>query len=170
LSFIRRAVTIAVGLLCAATLAFILLPVAVILDPTLHDANPSWLAFGFLAMILQADDPERVMASVMFIWTAMVTVCVLPLAIAALAGEAARVRAWLWYAAGTGILAAGMPLAIRAGLGSAPLRQQADAATQAAETRLLLLFFLTGVLSGSLYWLMAGRRAGAGGRDDRGAP
>lgn len=160
MDFLRRAVTIGAALLCAAALAFILLPVAVILDPVLRSADPAWLAFGFLAAILQAQDPERLADSVSFVWTAMTTVCVLPLTIAALTGEAARVRAWLWYAGATGLLAAGMPLAIRASLGRPPFRPEADAVTQAAETRLLLLFFLTGVLSGSVYWLIAGRGAG----------
>ena len=128
-------VTVAVALLCAATLAFILLPVAILLDPGLHGADPSWLAFGALAVFLQADDPERLAASVLFIWTALMTVCFLPLVIAALTGEVARVRSWLWYAAGTGILAAAMPLVIRAGLGTAPLRHQADATVQTAERR-----------------------------------
>jgi hypothetical protein len=171
MSVIRRTLVVIVGLLCAATLAFIVLPLAIILDPQIHSANPSWLAFGFLAAILQANDPERLAASVLFVWTAMMTVCLLPLVIAALVGEVARIRNWIWYAAGTGIIAAGMPFAIRLGLGSPVLHRQADATTQATEHRLLLLFFVTGVLSGTFYWLIAGRRAGdADASSQRSAP
>jgi hypothetical protein len=157
---LRRTLTVAVALLCAATLAFIALPIAVILDPVLRGIDPGWFAYGLLAVILLGGDPDRLATSVLFVWTAMITVCFLPLVVTALAGEAARLRSWLWYAVATGLVAAGLPLAIRAGLGTAPLRQGPDVATAAAESRLLLLFFLTGVVSGSLYWLMAGRHAG----------
>jgi hypothetical protein len=163
MGFLRRALIVAVGILCAATLAFIVLPVAIIVDPQIIGSNPAWVAADIVAGILQANDPERLTASVHFVWTAMMTVCALPLVIAGLTGEIARARSWLWYAAGTGLVSAGLPLAIRLGLGSPALRRQADAATQSIEHRLLLLFFLTGVISGTLYWLIAGRTAGSTG-------
>ena len=156
---LRRAVAVLVGLLCAGTLAFIVLPLAIILDPQIHSPNPGFLIFGFLALIFQANDPERLAASVMFVWTAMLTVCLLPLAFSAIIGELVRLRAWLWYACATGFVAAGLPLMLRVSLslGSAMNR---SVETTAIEHRLLLLFFLTGVLSGSLYWLIAGRSTG----------
>ena len=155
---VRRAVIVAVALLCAATLSFIILPLAIIFDPQVHSGNPAWLAFGFLAEVLQSGDPERLAASIQFVWIAMLTVCLLPLVITGIAGELTGIRLWLWYAVAPGLIAAGLPPAIRLVLSSAA--RQVDAATQSAEHRLLLLFFLTGVASGTLYWLIAGRSAG----------
>ena len=154
----RRAVTVCVGLVCAGTLAFIVLPLAIILDPQIHSPNPGFLIFCFLALIFQAQDPERLAASVSFVWTALLSVCLLPLVFSAIIGELARLRAWVWYASATGLVAAGLPLMLRLSLG---LRDQMarPLETTAIEHRLLLLFFLTGVFSGSLYWLIAGRHA-----------
>jgi hypothetical protein len=160
MGFLRRVLIVGVGLLCAATLAFILLPVAIIVDPQIGGGKPDWLVAGIVAGILQMGDPERLTASFLFVWTAMMTVCALPLVITGLTGEVARVRSWLWYAAGTGLVSAALPPAIRMGLGSSALRRETDAATQVLEHRLLLLVFLTGVVSGTLYWLIAGRTAG----------
>ena len=156
---LRRAVTVCVGLVCAGTLAFIVLPLAIILDPQIHSPNPGFLIFGFLALVFQASDPERLAASVTFVWTALLTVCLLPLAFSAIIGELARFRAWLWYACATGLVAAGLPLMLRLSLS---IREAVARCveTSAIEHRLLLLFFLTGVLSGSLYWLIAGRHTG----------
>ena len=86
----------------------------------------------------------------------------MPLVVVALVGEVARVGAGLWYLIGTGSLAAAMPFILRASLRTGAL------APNGTEQRFLLLFFLTGALGGSLYWLVAGRGA-MRGRGRRGA-
>jgi hypothetical protein len=160
MSIIGRALVVFSALLCGSVSAFVFLPIAVFLDPVAHEFDIPTFIVGLLAAIVHAGDPERLGAYFAFAWTALMIVCALPLTICALVGEIARVRSWLWYAAGTGSVAAAMPLLLRAGAG---LRTQAtrsiDTATQRAEYRFLLLFFLTGVLSGTVYWLIAGRRA-----------
>jgi hypothetical protein len=85
----------------------------------------------------------------------------MPLVVAALVGELARVRSWLWYACCSGLVAAAVPFALRLGLDTnrAVTQAGANVASQ-TEGRFLLLFFLTGVIAGTVYWLIAGRSAG----------
>ncbi|MGH6801561.1 MAG: hypothetical protein ACRECZ_09140, partial [Methylocella sp.] len=91
-----------------------------------------------------------------FVWMAVVTVCAVPVVAAASIGEVARTRALSWYAGATGLAAASAPWLIRAAL---HLPRAAD--YNFVELRFALVFFLAGLVSGSVYWLLAGRDAGA---------
>jgi hypothetical protein len=61
----------------------------------------------------------------------------------------------IWYSGSTGLLAAAVPWLVR----SAKHMERATS-INAAETRFALLFFFTGLVSGFVYWLIAGRDAG----------
>jgi len=87
-------------------------------------------------------------------------ICVAPAALAALIGELARLRQWIWYACCSGLIAAAMPFDLH------PWAEaERDAGTQEPESimlklRFMLLFFIVGVIAGTIYWLIAGRNAG----------
>jgi hypothetical protein len=90
-----------------------------------------------------------------FVWMAVVTVCAFPVIVVGLIGEIARVRALLWYASATGFVAGSSPWLIRAAL-----HLPRAAGYNFEELRFALVFFLGGLISGSVYWLLAGRDAG----------
>lgn len=86
----------------------------------------------------------------------MIAVCVLPLGMTVLIGAAARAHSLIWYAGGTACVAALAPWVARAAFGSGKA-----AGVNTAELQFALIFFLTGAASGSVFWLLAGRDAGA---------
>jgi hypothetical protein len=73
-----------------------------------------------------------------------------------LVGEAVRSRSLLFYTGLSGFCAAAVPTLARALIGSTALE---DSRAMALEKHLTLLFFFTGVVSGGVYWLLAGRTA-----------
>ncbi len=79
----------------------------------------------------------------------LVAVCVAPLAMVALIGEAAGARTLVWYSGGCGLLAAAAPWIARAARGLEVSRIGSP-----VEARFALLFFLTGVVSGAICWLI----------------
>ncbi len=159
---LRGAMISLFGLTVAVAVALIVLPVACLLDPVTRQAGAAFTHFAFfsLADFGFVQSPAFVAAEVArFLWFSVIAVCVIPLAITVLIGAAARAHSLIWYAGGTGFMAALAPWVARAGLGSA---RAVDASP--AKLRFALVFFLTGAASGFVYWLLAGRAAGARGR------
>jgi hypothetical protein len=151
---LRRLLLVSVGFVVAAGAGMIFLPLAALTDATIRDAG---LTAVFAALLDAADgyDPEDALAAIGFVlWAMGVAVCAAPLAIVALVGEAAGARAYAWYAGGSAVLAAAAPWILRAARGSTRAGEM-----NAAEGRLALLFFLTGALTGTIYWLIAARGA-----------
>jgi hypothetical protein len=160
---LRRLVRIALGMVVAIAASVVFLPLAALVDPTTREIGAALSGVALLALFGALSDPNAAqtvdgMASAF--QTAILAICAVPLVVTALIGELAKVRSWVWYAIATGGLAAALPFVMRLGLAT---QTNPSAARQMAETRFALLFFLTGVLAGFLYWLVAGRRAG----DDR---
>jgi hypothetical protein len=161
MSWMRRfiGVIFAIGVAIGAGLLF--LPLVASVDPVTRSSGFALMQLAVAAIV----DPNVVENSgdysladlTSFMWMAVITVCVAPLVTVALIGEAARVRAFAWYSGATGIGAASAPWLIRAAL-----RLPRAANYSSTELRFALIFFLTGVISGSVYWFLAGRSA-----DDR---
>ena len=151
-----RLILTTVGLACASAAALLFLPFAVLVDPLVQStANPApadhW--FDILERLFWDDDPQEALATfVQLIWTIGMLVCVVPVTIAALIGGLTRTRSFVFFAGLTGILAAAMPWILRAS-------RFADRGGQisAAEGHLTLILFLTGVVAGTIYWVIAGR-------------
>lgn len=154
----RRSVTMAFGFLLAAGAGAAFLPIAALLDPAVREVGAEAVLTGVFALVEGAEwgvDPTSgLVAFADLFFAATVAVCVAPLAVVALTGEAAGQRGWLWHAAGCGVLAAAAPWIARVAQAS----PRAHAATP-LELRVAALFFLTGVLSGTIYWLIAARGA-----------
>jgi hypothetical protein len=154
---LRRAVTLVFGFLLATGVGAIFLPLAAILDPAVREIGAG-AVFALARNAGRGIDPALgFIALADWLWAAVIAVCVAPLAFVAVVGEAAGQRGWLWHAAGCGFLAAAAPWIARAAHGS-PRAQDATP----LELRIAALFFLTGVLTGTVYWLIAGRRARRG--------
>ncbi len=151
---LARLFLIPAGLVLGSAAALVFLPLATLFDPVTREA---WGAFGsvnLFAALAHGDDALlwNLVNLGAAISTALLAICVVPLLITALLGEAARVRSYVWYAGAAGAVAAIMPYVLRASLHT---RGGGDKAT--AEPTFVMLFFLTGVLAGSVYWLIAGR-------------
>jgi len=158
---IARTIVIIAALAVAIAAGLVFLPVAALVDPVTRAAAAAFSVCRIFALLVASFSwvgPDRAAgAFVLALWTIAVTICVAPVVVVALIGEVAGIASGLWYVAATGLLAAGLPWIVRARhFGPAG----ADAAAGAVEGRLALVFFLTGALSGFLYWLSpgAGRR------------
>lgn len=155
---IVRPILIVVALAVAVAFGLAFLPLAVLVDPVTRAAAFAFSVDRILAFLAAAFSwPDRAPdAIVVAAWTLAVTVCVVPILVVALIGELAGAACLLWYVGATGLLAAGLPWIVRARhLGRAGARVVGGE----VEARLALVFFLTGVLSGFIYWLIAGRGA-----------
>ena len=158
--WLRRAIGVIFAMAVAIGAGLIFLPVAAIIDPVTRAAGFALIHFAVWALA-DADIADGLyggdlVALVRFAWLAVVTVCVVPIVAVASIGEVARVRALSWYGGATGLAAASAPWLSRAAL---HLPRAAD--YNFVELRFAFVFFLAGLISGSVYWLLAGRDAGA---------
>ncbi|VTZ51710.1 conserved membrane hypothetical protein [Methylocella tundrae] len=154
---IRRALVVSLGLLVAIAAGLILLPVIAVLDPAAREAGAAFAQFVFLYLARSGLEGSSAFAGAelaRFVWTAAIAVCVAPLIITVLIGESARVRSSIWYVGATGVIAAATPWVARAAFRTT----RAISATP-EELRFAFVFFLTGAVSGLIYWMIAGRPA-----------
>jgi hypothetical protein len=98
-------------------------------DPVLHDAAP---VFGF----------------VLFAGTVAHALTALPALLAIIAGEALRIRSWMYY-----VLAGGAAVA------AIPLLASADNVALLPSGQYMAIFAAAGFVGGFAYWLLAGRNA-----------
>ena len=161
LDAISRILMMIAGLICAAAGAAISIPFLAFIDPLAREAI-IWLVMGkLLAVFAGPSDPATAAGLVMELMRAStLAICVAPVALAALIGELRRLRSWVWYACCSGLISAAMPFDPH------PLAEaERDAGAQETEAmmlelRFMLLFFIVGVIAGTIYWLIAGRNAG----------
>ncbi len=153
-NLLRRTVVMSFGFVVAASVGALFLPLAALFDPVVREVGLDAAASGFFAALddaMQDGDPAVGVAVLGFVfWSILIAVCALPLAVSALIGEIAGVRSWVWYVAASGFLAAASPWIARATRGLA----QAHRASP-LELRIAALFFLTGAVTGWIYWLIA---------------
>jgi hypothetical protein len=151
---LRRIVVMIFGYLIAAGIGAIFLLLSAIVDPATRELGLTSVMAGLFAAFDEAladGDPSQAMSAVGFVvWAVVVATCAAPLAVVALVGEAAGARSLVWYSGASGLLAGASPWIVRAARGL----DRAQAMTD-AEGRLALLFFLTGALTGAIYWLIA---------------
>lgn len=156
----RRAICVIFAMAVAVGAGLVFLPVAALADPVTRAAGFALIRFA-VRVLADADIADGLnggglAALTDFVWKAVVTVCAVPVVAVASIGEVARVRALSWYAVATGAAAASAPWLIRAAL-----HMPRAAGYNFVELRFALVFFVAGLISGSVYWLLAGRDAGA---------
>ena len=158
MSWLRRlfGVLFAIGVAAGAGLLF--MPLVAFVDPVTRSSGFALMQLAVAATVdaevIEGLDSHTLAELASFMWAAVLSVCFAPLVAVALIGEASKVRAYAWYAGATGVMAASAPWLIRAAL---RLPRAGD--YNAVEMRFAFVFFLTGVISGSIYWFLAGRSA-----------
>jgi hypothetical protein len=166
--FVRRLILVPTGLILAITAGFIFLLIAGLAEPAGRKVleGIGWIfLLAVRADAMRGEPPASYLAlATKIIWWATLAIVVAPVLITALVGEVARLGSYVWYIAVPAVLTAAIPWLARGAraAGSAAIRDAAtrSAQTQADEARLALLLFLSGALSGFIYWAVAGRDAG----------
>jgi hypothetical protein len=152
---LRWLLLIPFGLLCALIAGGVFFILASLLDPTLASVTGETLFVGlwaFMDAVFAVEDPAVVVEGTMAGLSELAfTFLVVPPVFVALVGEIIGARHLLWYAAASGILTGAMPWLLRgeARIGS-PL-----------ELHISLVLGLAGAVAGLVYWMIAGRSAGA---------
>jgi hypothetical protein len=149
----RRFVLVLVGLAFAIAAGFLFLLVGGLAVPETRELAADLTLFSlFLTAVdvAQSGAPDQAMAAVAVgLWLLTTAILVAPPLVAAVIGELAGWRSFVWYGASAGVLAAALAF----------LGHPLGARINPAETRVMLLLFLTGALSGLVYWAIAGRTA-----------
>jgi hypothetical protein len=148
-----RLVRIIMALAAAVTAAMLFVIPAGLGEPTLRDLAAR-LALSVLdAMVgesLATGDVGGSVAALAGLYTLAVGMLAGPPVAVAVVGDACGWRSYVWYSGATAALTAAVQW-----LGRSPSRLGSE-----AEYRLTLLLFLTGAVSGFVYWALAGWRAG----------
>jgi hypothetical protein len=160
MDWLLRAIGVIFATVVAIGAGLVFLPLATLADPVTRAAGFALIQFAVWALadadIADGFNGGGLPALTRFVWMTVVTVCVVPVVAVVSIGEIAKVRALVWYAGATGFVAASAPWLIRAAL-----HLPRAAGYNFAELRFALVFFVAGLISGSVYWLLAGRDAGA---------
>ncbi|MGA9601134.1 MAG: hypothetical protein WBS22_12940 [Methylocystis sp.] len=153
---LRRILAMGFGFVLAASCGALFLPIAALADQTVREAGFEAALRGLFAMLDETardGDPAAGFEALRLVfWAILIAVCVAPLALAALVGEIAGARGWSWYVGASGFFAAASPWIARGARAQASVRPPSQ-----MELRILGLFFLTGALTGFVYWLFAVR-------------
>ncbi|MBB4019161.1 hypothetical protein GGR16_004208 [Chelatococcus caeni] len=156
--FLARLAVVAFALGAAITAGFIFMVIAGLGEPAMHELIAGLGFAGFFALfdaIMSEGAPDAAALAIgAALWTMALMVLVLPPVVAAVVGEIGGWRSFVWYGGASGAISAAVPWAAGAGRAGE------------GELRITLLLFLTGTLSGLVYWLIAGRTAGV----ERGEP
>jgi hypothetical protein len=168
---LRRFTLVSIGLILAVAAGFMFLLIAGLAQPASRKVLEG-LGWLFLAAArsdaMQGDPPgSYLVLAARIMWWAMLAIVVAPIIITALIGEAAKLRSFLWNVGAPAIMTAAIPWLARGArsAGSAAIREAAtrSAETQADQVRIVLLLFLSGAVSGFIYWAVSGREAGLSG-------
>ncbi|WGJ14967.1 hypothetical protein QEV83_01245 [Methylocapsa sp. D3K7] len=157
---LRRLISVIFATAVAIGAALVFVPVACLVDPVTRVAGFALMEYALSTASVDFPDGPSDSDLVLFgrfVWLAAVLVCALPVIVVAWIGEIARTHGLLWYAGASAFAAASAPWITRATL---HLPRAAD--YNFAELRFSLIFFLGGLISGWIYWLIAGRDAGNG--------
>lgn len=90
-----------------------------------------------------------VFGMVLFVGTVTPALTVLPAAVAAIAGEALRIRSWMYYVLAGGAAMAAIPV----------LASPTDRLPALPAGQYMTIFAAAGFVGGFIYWLFAGARA-----------
>jgi hypothetical protein len=150
----RRLFILLVGLVLAITAGTLFMAVAGLVVPATRELAAD-ISLGPLLLSLMGmahgDSPDRVWSMVaLTFWVLAVAILVVPTLVTAVVGEFGRWRSFAYYGAVTGALATAIAF----------LGHPAGERPDGAEIKVMLLVFLTGAVSGLVYWAVAGRSAG----------
>ncbi|CAO4183325.1 hypothetical protein [Methylorubrum aminovorans] len=159
MTWLGRLLLSVIALILAIPAGALTLGAGVLLDPTFRDALGQLGLVGLfagLSDLAQGLPPDMAVMAVILLAQALGLLLILPPTLVALVGETLGLRSPFWYGGAAGLLTALLPWLARSGPPPA-----AGAAAAGAETRLAAILLVTGIASGLVYWLIAGRSAGA---------
>jgi hypothetical protein len=161
---IRWLLVIPFALLFAVSASSLFLLVASVVDPVMAALTGNTVFVGFWSLLdalSMVDDPTPVIeGAAAGVGRLLFTFLILPPAFVALVGEVAGLRRLVWYAGATGVLTAMIPWLLRG----------SPRVGSSAELHVALVLGLTGAVAGLVYWMAAGRSAGAGPPGEPTAP
>jgi hypothetical protein len=158
---ISRFLVIFAGLICASAGAAISMPFLAFIDPLVREAIISIFMGSLLTVFGGSSGPADAAGLLRELMRgSTLAICIAPVALAALIGELGRLRSWLWYACCSGLIAAAMPFDLHPLAEAERGEASPERAAMMLEIRFMLLFFVVGLVAGSIYWLIAGRNAG----------
>ena len=158
---ISRFLVIFTGVICAAAAAAVSMPFLAFIDPLVREAIISIVMGSLLTAFGAPPGPANAAALLMqLMHGATLAICVAPVVLAALIGELGRLRSWLWYACCSGLIAAAMPFDLDPWAEAERDGGASETTTMMLELRFMLLFFIVGLVAGTIYWLIAGRKVG----------
>ncbi len=145
---LMRLIRVAAALIIAIIMGALAL---LVLSPLAGDALMGGFSH-FMDALLAADEPANlIVATVTGMGRLVMVLTVAPVVFIGLVGEVARWRSMLWYVAGTALLTAAIPWIMRGGwLTATP-----------GEMRVSAYLAVAGLISGTIYWLIAGSRVAA---------
>lgn len=155
-----RLVLAALALTMAIPAGVLTLGAGVLLDPGLREAFGRLGLVGLfagLSDLAQGLPPDMAAMAILVLMQALGLLLILPPALAALIGETLGLRSPFWYGGATGTLTALLPWLARGG-------PPHPGPALAAEAHLSAILLAAGLASGLVYWLIAGRSAGASAR------
>ena len=151
---LRRLLVMLSAFLTASCFGVLALALAVLFDPASRETGLILAMNGIFYVFdeaLRNGDPAGLIDVFFYGARAIaIAVCAAPLAFAVVIGAAMGLREITWYSGVSGVLAGASPWIARAALGLDKAREASP-----VETRIALLFFLTGAFTGALYWLIA---------------
>ncbi|MGA4551912.1 hypothetical protein [Methylorubrum aminovorans] len=159
MTWLGRLLLSVIALILAIPAGALTLGAGVLLDPTFRDALGQLGLVGLfsgLSDLAQGLPPDMAVMAVILLAQALGLLLILPPTLVALVGETLGLRSPFWYGGAAGLLTALLPWLARGGPPPA-----AGAAAAGAETRLAAILLVTGIASGLVYWLIAGRSARA---------
>ncbi len=153
----RRFLIVAAGVSLAFAAASLALAFGVVVEATLIPERTGAALFDVMALIVAhgvaGTAGDWIWMATRAVRAALATVCFAPIAVVAVIGEAVQMRSRVAIAGCTGALTAALPLM---------LSSRGDSVASggvAGEERVVTLLFLTGVIAGLVYGLVAGGRA-----------
>jgi hypothetical protein len=158
MNWLQRAISVIFATVVAIGAGLVFVPVAVFIDPKTRAAGFALVQYA--ASALDNNFALGLLGSdfailTRFVWMVAVMVCAVPVIVVGLIGEVTKMSTFYWYAGATGLAAASTPWLVRASL-----HLPRAAGYNYAELRFAFVFFLGGLISGLVYWLLAGRDAG----------
>ena len=158
MTWLGRLLLSVIALMLAIPAGALTLGAGVLLDPTFRQTLGELGLVGLfagLSDLAQGLPPDMAVMAVILLAQALGLLLILPPTLTALVGETLGLRSPFWYGGATGLLTALLPWLARGG------PPPAGSVAAGAETRLAAILLVTGAASGLVYWLIAGRSAGA---------
>jgi hypothetical protein len=150
----RRLFVCILAFVVAIAAGMLFLAIAGLVVPETRELATDMSLGPFLLSVVgmaHGDSPDRVWSIVaLTFWILALAVLVVPPAVTAIVGEFGGFRSVSYYGAATGLLAAAIAF----------LGHPAGERPDTSEGKVMLLIFLTGAVTGIIYWALAGRGAG----------